>query len=43
MRGRRGMDRSDPCKENETVPGWMRILRARARGLLAAWCGINTG
>ena len=32
-----------PCKEHETVPGWMRILWARATGLLAAPWGINTG
>ena len=43
VRGRRGVDRRDPCKEHETVPGWMRILRARATGLLAAGWGINTG
>ena len=24
--GRRGLDRSDPCKEHKTVPGWMTIL-----------------
>ena len=41
--GSRGEDRSDPCKEHETVPGWMRILWARATGLLAARWGINTG
>ena len=43
MRGRRGVDRSDPYNEHETVPGWMRILWARATGLLAARWGINTG
>ena len=43
MRGGRGVDRSDPCEEQETVPGWMRILWARATGLLVAWWGINTG
>ena len=43
VRGGRGVDRSDPCKEPETVPGWMRILWARATGLLAARWGINTG
>ena len=43
MRGRRGVDRSDPCKEHKTVPGWMRILWASATGLLAARWGINTG
>ena len=43
MRRRRGMDRSDPCEEHETVPGRMRILWARATGLLAARWGINTG
>ena len=43
VRGRRGVDRSDPCKQHETVPGWMRILWARATGLLAARWGINTG
>ena len=37
------MDRSNPCKEHETVPGLMRILWARATGLLAARRGINTG
>ena len=42
MRGRGGVDRSDPCKEHETVPGWMRILWARATALLAAWWGKNT-
>ena len=42
VRGRRGVDRSDPCKEHETVPGWMRILWARATRLLAARWGINT-
>ena len=41
--GRRGVARSDLCKEHETVPGWMRILWASATGLLAAWWGINTG
>ena len=29
--------------DHETVPGWMRILWARATGLLAARWGINTG
>ena len=43
VRGRRGVDRSDLCNEHETVPGWMRILWARAAGLLAARWGINTG
>ena len=43
VRGSRGVDRSDPCKEHETVSGWMRILWARATGLLAARWGINTG
>ena len=43
MRGRRRLDRSDPLKEHKTVPGWMRILWARATGLLAAQWGINTG
>ena len=43
MRGGRGVERSDPCEEHETVPGWMRILWARATGLLAARWGINTG
>ena len=43
VRGRRGVDRSDPCEEQETVPGCMRILWARATGLLAARWGINTG
>ena len=43
VRGRRGVDRSDPCNEHETVPGWMRILWARTTGLLAARWGINTG
>ena len=42
VRGRRRVDRSDRCKEHETVPGWMRILWARATGLLAARWGINT-
>ena len=37
------MDRSNSCKEHETVPGWMRILWTRATGLLAARWGINTG
>ena len=40
---KKGLDRSDPCREHETVPGWMRILWARATGLLAARWGINTG
>ena len=43
MHGRRGLDRWDPCKEHETVPGWIRILWARATGLLAARLGVNTG
>ena len=43
MRGTRGVDRSDPWKEHETVPGWMRILWGCATGLLAARLGINTG
>ena len=43
VRGRRGVDRSDPCKVHETVPGWMWILWARAMGLLAARWSINTG
>ena len=43
VRGRMGVDRSDACKEHETVLGWMRILWARATGLLAARWGINTG
>ena len=43
VRGRRGVDRSDPCKDHEKVPGWMRILWARAKGLLAARSSINTG
>ena len=43
MRGGRGVDRSDPCEEHETVPGWMRILWAHATGLLAALWGIITG
>ena len=43
MRGRRGVDRSDPCEEHEMVPRWMSVLWARATGLLAAWWGINTG
>ena len=43
VRARRGVDRSDPCKEHETFPGWMRILWARATGLLAAQWGKNTG
>ena len=42
VRGRRGADRSDPCNEQETVPGWMTILWARATGLLAARTGRNT-
>ena len=43
VRGSRGEDRSDPCKEQEMVPGWMRILWACGTGLLAARWGINTG
>ena len=43
MRGKRGRDRSDPCKEPETVPGWMSILWARTTGLLAARFSKNTG
>ena len=43
VRGGRGVDRSDPCEEHETVPGWMRIMRARATGLLAAFPGMYTG
>ena len=41
--GGRVVDRSNPCEEHETVPGCMRILWARATGLLAARWGINTG
>ena len=37
MSGRRGLDRSDPFKEHETVSGWIRIQWARATELLAAW------
>ena len=40
---KRGRNRSDPCKEHETVPGWMTIQWARATWLLAARWGINTG
>ena len=43
VRGTRGWDRSDPCKEHETVPGWMGILWARGTGLQAARWGINRG
>ena len=43
MRGEGGVDRTNPCEEHETVPGWMRILWAHATGLLAARWGINTG
>ena len=43
VRGGRGVDRSDPCKEHETVSGCMMILSARATGLLAALWAINTG
>ena len=43
MRPKRRFDRSDPCREHETVPGWMTIQWARATGLLAARSGINTG
>ena len=43
VRGRRGVDRSDPCKDHKTVPGWMGVLWARATELLAARPGINTG
>ena len=41
--GTRGLDRSDPCKEHEVFPRWMRILWAHATGLLAARWGIDTG
>ena len=40
---KRRRDGSDPCKAHKTVPGWNRIQRARATGLLAAWWGMNTG
>ena len=43
MRGARGVDRSGPCEEQETAPGWMRILWAPATGLLVVRWGINTG
>ena len=43
VHGGRGVDRSDPSEEHKTVPGWMRILWARATGLLAVWWSINTG
>ena len=43
VRGGRGVDRSDPCNEHETVHRWMRILWARGTGLLAARWGRNTG
>ena len=39
----RGREGSDQCQGHETVPGWMRIQCARAKGLLAARWGINTG
>ena len=43
VRRGRGVDRSNPCEEHKTVPGWMRILWARGTGLLAARWGIKTG
>ena len=30
-----GRDRTDPCKEHQTIPRWMRIQWARATRLLA--------
>ena len=39
----RGEDSSDPCPGHQMVPIWMRIQGARAKGLLAARWGINTG
>ena len=40
----KGAGRGRPVLEvHKTVPRWMRIQWARATGLLAAWCGINTG
>ena len=43
MRGKRGRYSSDLCKQQETVPGWMGILWARATWLLAARWDKNTG
>ena len=40
--GRRGLHSNDPCREQETVPGWMRIQCARATGLLAP-CHLVAG
>ena len=36
MHRKRGQNRSNPCKEHETVPGSRRIEFARATRLLAA-------